>query len=781
MTTVVRTTGYKVKRVKGGKNVIDPQGEAVVEVGRVGPAGASAYSQAVAAGFDGTLEEWLASLVGPTGSQGPKGDTGDTGPAGAQGPQGPKGDTGDTGPTGATGPQGIQGLTGATGPQGPKGDTGDTGPTGATGPQGIQGLTGATGAQGPQGVAGADGADGADGQGVPVGGTTGQVLTKSTNADFDTYWSTVTGGGGSPAWGAITGTLADQTDLATALAAKAALSGATFTGGVVALALTANNSFMGGSNCQVTTGNGFYSARSEAGTFDGLQIENTSTDSSAKVRYRIGNGVTMGGMIIQGPNNTADGLQNVLQIMNNNGAIILSPQDVEKLRLTTSLVTVTGNFTATGTIKQGSNAVYHAGNLAFGSGLSYDGTTLTASSSGAAWGAITGTLTDQTDLTTALGGKEPTIAAGTSSQFWRGDKTWQTLDKTAVGLSNVDNTSDANKPVSTATQSALDAKQALDATLTALAALAWSAGNQVPVLTGADTFSLKTVGQAAGNLLDKAAGDALYQPVGSYLTSNQTITLSGDLSGSGSTAITTTIGANKVTNAMLAQVATATFHGRSTAGTGNVETLTATQATALLDAATTSLKGLMSAVDKTKLDGVATGATANTGTVTSVSVTTANGVSGSVATNTTTPAITLTLGAITPTSVASSGAVSGTTGSFSSTISATNKVDGFALGVVGKSANSDRYTSRAPYAFTVSQTNSSAVALVAATGSTVYTIKKGTVASPTTIGTFTFAASGTAATVSISAGSVSSGDVVWIEAPATADTTLADITFTVRA
>lgn len=43
--------------------------------------------------------------------------------------------------------------------------------------------------------------------------------------------------------------------------------------------------------------------------------------------------------------------------------------------------------------------------------------------------------------------------------------------------------------------------------------------------------------------------------------------------------------------------------------------------------------------------------TAATGTVTSVSVVTANGVSGTVATNTTTPAITLTLGAITPTSV----------------------------------------------------------------------------------------------------------------------------------
>ncbi len=45
-------------------------------------------------------------------------------------------------------------------------------------------------------------------------------------------------------------------------------------------------------------------------------------------------------------------------------------------------------------------------------------------------------------------------------------------------------------------------------------------------------------------------------------------------------------------------------------------------------------------------------APATSGTVTTVSVSTANGVSGIVATATSTPAITLTLGAITPTSVA---------------------------------------------------------------------------------------------------------------------------------
>jgi hypothetical protein len=56
---------------------------------------------------------------------------------------------------------------------------------------------------------------------------------------------------------------------------------------------------------------------------------------------------------------------------------------------------------------------------------------------------------------------EPPIAAGTTSQYWRGDKSWQTLDKTAVGLANVDNTADASKPISGPTQAALNLKAPL--------------------------------------------------------------------------------------------------------------------------------------------------------------------------------------------------------------------------------------------------------------------------------------------------------------------------------
>ena len=50
----------------------------------------------------------------------------------------------------------------------------------------------------------------------------------------------------------------------------------------------------------------------------------------------------------------------------------------------------------------------------------------------------------------SLSAKEPTILAGTTGQYWRGDKSWQTLDKTAVGLTNVDNTSDTTKNAASA-------------------------------------------------------------------------------------------------------------------------------------------------------------------------------------------------------------------------------------------------------------------------------------------------------------------------------------------
>lgn len=170
----------------------------------------TAYAIAVKHGFRGTEEEWLASLVGPTGPQGAglvfdgtypdlealqqahptgqagdvykvgtdedylayfwdpenedweslevQGPTGPTGPAGPTGPTGSQGQIGPTGPTGATGPQGQQGqastVPGPTGPTGPQGETGPTGPQGAASTvPGPAGPTGPTGPTGPQGAA----------------------------------------------------------------------------------------------------------------------------------------------------------------------------------------------------------------------------------------------------------------------------------------------------------------------------------------------------------------------------------------------------------------------------------------------------------------------------------------------------------------------------------------------------------------------------------------------------------------------------------------------------
>ena len=47
---------------------------------------------------------------------------------------------------------------------------------------------------------------------------------------------------------------------------------------------------------------------------------------------------------------------------------------------------------------------------------------------------------------------------GTNLQYIKGDGTYGLMNKEAVGLGNVDNTSDLNKPISTATQLALDKK-----------------------------------------------------------------------------------------------------------------------------------------------------------------------------------------------------------------------------------------------------------------------------------------------------------------------------------
>lgn len=190
-------------------------------------------------------------------------------------------------------------------------------------------------------------------------------------------------------------------------------------------------------------------------------------------------------------------------------------------------------------------------------------------------------------------------------------------------------------------------------------------------------YSIEEITNLTDNGFIKTTGDdgTLQIDTNTYLTGNQSITFTstGDITGSasGATSLTPTlsIGSNKVSNAKLSTVATATFKGRVTAATGNVEDLTGTQATTLLDTFTSALKGLVPAsgggtTNFLRADGTwAAPPGATSGTVTSVSVVSANGLTGSVANSTTTPAITLSTsvtGVLKGNGTAISAAVSGT-------------------------------------------------------------------------------------------------------------------------
>ncbi len=144
-------------------------------------------------------------FAGPEGLQGPAGANGEQGPEGPEGPQGPVGPAGDRpvyptptdlntaipSPSDGQSAEVTSTATIWSALGGTWSDTGVSmstpGPQGPEGPQGPAGADGQDGGQGPQGPAG---------QGLPVGGSVGQVARKASGTDFDVEWADPASGGG---------------------------------------------------------------------------------------------------------------------------------------------------------------------------------------------------------------------------------------------------------------------------------------------------------------------------------------------------------------------------------------------------------------------------------------------------------------------------------------------------------------------------------------------------------------------------------------------------------
>lgn len=201
-------------------------------------------------------------------------------------------------------------------------------------------------------------------------------------------------------------------------------------------------------------------------------------------------------------------------------------------------------FTGTGTGIQNADDVFFSG-LAQNQVLRFN--TSTAKWNNIALSVVTAEIADNAVT-------EPKLSASnvpTTNQLlsWDGSGlTWATVDKAFVGLGNVDNTSDASKPISSATQTALNAKASTATTVTGTSSV--SGGGD---LSANRTFSLVNDSATPGN--SKYYGTDGTGTKGFYAIPTGNPAMGGDLSGTASTA---TIVAGAVTSGKIATSGVAT-------------------------------------------------------------------------------------------------------------------------------------------------------------------------------------------------------------------------------
>jgi len=306
--------------------------------------------------------------------------------------------------TGQIGAQGLTGLTGAIGATGIQGLTGATGIKGADGARGIQGLTGAKGLTGATGVKGADGARGIQGL-TGAKGLTGATGVKGADGARGIQGLTgatgIKGADGARGIQGLTG--------AKGLTGATGVKGADGARGIQGLTgATGVKGADGARGIQGLTG-----VQGIDGV-NGIQGLTGATGLTGSNGVKGIDGVTG----IQG----LTGLTGASGVKGDDG-----PTGIQGLTGATGL---TGSTGVQGV--DGVTGIQGLTGLTGASGVKGDdGATGIQGLAGADF-------------------KFP-ITAGDTSQYWRWDKTWQTINSTVVGLGNVNNTSDLDKPISTAT------------------------------------------------------------------------------------------------------------------------------------------------------------------------------------------------------------------------------------------------------------------------------------------------------------------------------------------
>jgi hypothetical protein len=345
------------------------------------------------------------------------------------------------------------------------------------------------------------------------------------------------------AWGGITGTLSAQTDLNTALNAKAPLASPTFTGtvtlpaGQVVNGVTLSNS---GPATQYLDRTGAYSTPSGGGGIsDGDKGDITVSGGGATWTIDAA-AVTLSKM--------ADLAAST--ILGNNTGSPAAPIALTAVQVKTLLAIAAGDV----------------------SGLAAVATS--GSASDLAAGTLPAARFDDTAHGSRAGGTLHPGATGSVAGFM------SAADKTKVDAITGTNTGDQTITLTS------------DVTGSGTGSFAATiANNAVTLAKMADLATDRLLGRDTAGTGDPEAltvgGGVEFSGAGGI----QTSAFTGDVTkAAGGTALT--IANDAVTNAKAANMATATLKGRVTAGTGDPEDLTGTQATALLDLATTSLKGL---------------------------------------------------------------------------------------------------------------------------------------------------------------------------------------------